>query len=203
MAMNIIRPSGRRSAGRAALAIAAAAAAAALVTACSSGSSSGTSAAAANATGTPSASMTPSGAASSGTASTGTATTATLKTEHAGGGTVLANAKGYTVYWFSADHGTTSACTGSCAATWPPVTGTPMAASGVTLTGKLGTITRQGGIKQATYNGHPLYTFKLDTAPGQVHGNGVASFGGTWYSITVTGSSKPASSPSSGGGYGY
>jgi predicted lipoprotein with Yx(FWY)xxD motif len=111
--------------------------------------------------------------------------TATLKTEHSDLGTVLADGKGMTVYWFAADHGMTSACSGACAAAWPPVIGMPKAAAGVTLTGALGTITRSDGAKQATYNGHPLYTFKADTAPGQANGNMVTGFGAQWFAITI------------------
>lgn len=47
-----------------------------------------------------------------------------------------------------------------------------MAAKGVTLDAVLGTMTRPGGLVQATYNGYPLYTFGSDSAPGQVNGNG-------------------------------
>ena len=77
--------------------------------------------------------------------------------------------------------------------------------SGVTLSGKLGTITRSGGVTQVTYNGHPLYTFKADTTPGQANGNGMDGFGAKWYAIEISGSAAPVSSPSSsgGGGYGY
>ena len=100
-------------------------------------------------------------------------------------GYVLATGTGRTVYWFSHDvkGGTTSACTGSCASSWPAVTGTPVAATGVTLSGKLGTITRPGGVVQATYNGYPLYTYAGDASPGQASGNGA---GGAWHVITGT-----------------
>src|SRR5262245_4374051 len=84
---------------------------------------------------------------------------ATLKTGHTSIGTVLTDSKGMTLYTFAKDQGSTSACSGACASAWPPVTGTPVAASGVSLSGKLGTISRGGGVLQATYNGHPLYTF--------------------------------------------
>lgn len=134
-------------------------------------------------------------------AGTGQAGGAVLRTEHASMGTVLANGQGYTVYWFAADHGTTSNCTGPCAATWPPVTGMPTAASGVMLPGKLGAITRAGGQSQATYGGHPLYTFKGDSAPGQANGNGIVSFGAAWYAITV--GAGTSSSPTATSGYGY
>jgi predicted lipoprotein with Yx(FWY)xxD motif len=130
------------------------------------------------------------------TASAAAASSSTvLKTEHTSLGTVLADAQGMTVYWFAADHGTTSACSGACAAAWPPVIGMPKAAAGVTHTGTLGTITRSDGSKQATYNGHPLYTFKADSAPGQVNGNKVTGFGAAWYAITIGASSGASTAP--------
>jgi predicted lipoprotein with Yx(FWY)xxD motif len=141
---------------------------------------------------------------SSGTSSTHSAGTtsssAALKTAKVGGATVLTNAKGFTVYWFAPDTSTTSKCNGSCAHYWPPVKGPVTAGPGVT--GTLGTITRSDGMKQATYNGHPLYTYVGDTAPGQDKGNGLNASGGLWYVIKVSGSAAPASS-SSGGGGGY
>jgi predicted lipoprotein with Yx(FWY)xxD motif len=127
----------------------------------------------------------------------------TLKTMKIGGAAVLTNSKGFTLYWFAPDTMTTSKCNGSCATFWPPVKGPAMAGTGVT--GKLGTITRSDGSVQATYNGHPLYTYKGDTAPGQNQGNGLNIQGGLWHEVTVSGSAPaPASSSSSGGGgYGY
>ena len=162
-----------------------------LLTACASSSPASSSSAAAGSATTPAAS--PSATASAVAASG----TAALKTESSSLGTVLANAQGMTVYWFAADHGTTSACSGACAAAWPPVIGMPTAAAGVTLTGTLGTITRSNGAKQATYNGHPLYTFKADTAPGQVNGNKVTGFGAAWYAITIGASSGGSTAPTS------
>jgi predicted lipoprotein with Yx(FWY)xxD motif len=138
---------------------------------------------------------------SSGSSSAGTTPTSSsaLKTAKIGGATVLTNAKGFTVYWFAPDTSTKSNCNGSCARYWPPVKGPVTAGPGVT--GKLGTITRSNGTKQATYNGHPLYTYVGDTAPGQDKGNGLNLSGGLWHQITVSGSAAPASSSSGGGGY--
>ena len=87
-----------------------------------------------------------------------------LKTAEIGGGTVLTNAGGSTLYWFAPDTAAKSNCSGSCAAYWPPVTGLPAAGPGVS--GRLGTIARSHGVTQATYNGHPLYTYVGDTRPG-------------------------------------
>ncbi len=118
---------------------------------------------------------------------------------------VVTNSKGFTVYWFAPDTSTTSKCTGSCATYWPPVKGPASAMSGVT--GTLGTITRPDGTTQATYDGHPLYTYVGDTAAGQAKGNGLNISGGLWYEMTVSGSTPGAgtgASPSaSKGGYGY
>src|SRR5216684_4669409 len=129
---------------------------------------------------------------------------ATLKTTKIGSATVLTNAKGFTVYWFVPDTSTKSNCNGSCATYWPPVKGPVTAGSGVT--GQLGTITRSDGSTQATYAGHPLYTYVGDTAPGQAKGNGLNLSGGVWHEITVSGGAAPAPSPSTsstGHGYGY
>ena len=108
----------------------------------------------------------------------------TLKTAKVGEVTVLTNAKGRTLYWFAPDTPSTSECTGSCAAYWPPVTGNPMAGPGVT--GRLGTIKRPGGATQATYNGHPLYTYIGDSARGQANGNKIDLNGGYWYEVRVS-----------------
>jgi predicted lipoprotein with Yx(FWY)xxD motif len=110
---------------------------------------------------------------------------ATLKTGDVAGVAVLTNAGGFTLYWFAPDTPTRSRCYGVCAGYWPPVTGTPSAGPGVT--GKLATITRSDGTNQITYNGHPLYTYAGDTAPGQAFGNNVNLNGGLWHEVTVSG----------------
>jgi predicted lipoprotein with Yx(FWY)xxD motif len=99
--------------------------------------------------------------------------------------TVLTDDEGYTLYWFGPDSATKSACQGSCARSWPPVTGPATWGPGVT--GTIGAIVRPGGALQATYNGHPLYTTTADTGPGQTKGNGVWSHGGEWHEVTVPG----------------
>jgi predicted lipoprotein with Yx(FWY)xxD motif len=109
----------------------------------------------------------------------------TLKTAKIGGVTVLTNAHGLTLYWFAPDTPTTSKCTGSCAAYWPPVTGSPKAGPGVT--GTLGTIKRPGGAVQATYEGHPIYTYIGDSGSRQARGNNLDLNGGLWYEVRVSG----------------
>ena len=73
------------------------------------------------------------------------------------------------------------------------------ATAGAGVTGTLSTITRADGSTQATYLGHPLYTYAGDTAPGQANGNGINASGGLWREMTVPGR-RARPSPSSGGG---
>jgi predicted lipoprotein with Yx(FWY)xxD motif len=111
---------------------------------------------------------------------------------------VLASGTGFTLYSFAPDTPTTSKCNGTCAANWPPVKG-PVSAAGVT--GTFSTIKRSDGSVQATFDGHPLYTFTGDSAPGQANGNGLNAAGGVWHEITTSGTAPAAgTSPSSGGG---
>ena len=173
------------AAGLAALALA--------LTACASSSSSSAT--------TPATSAPAAGGSSSAPAASGGST---VNMTTINGTAVLTNSAGKTLYWFAPDTSTASKCTGSCATYWPPVTGPVTAGSGVT--GTLSTITRSDGTMQATYDGHPLYTYVGDTAAGQAKGNGLNLSGGLWYEMTVSGA-KPAvatgTSSSSGGGYGY
>ena len=141
---------------------------------------------------------------SSSAASPAAASGNALKATTIGGTKVLTNAKGFTLYSFAPDTATKSNCNGSCATYWPPVKGPVTAGAGVT--GKLGTITRSDGSTQATYNGHPLYTYVSDSAPGQDKGNGLNLSGGVWHVVPVSGGAAPAahsgsSSSSGGGGY--
>jgi len=109
---------------------------------------------------------------------------AVLKTEKTRAGTVLASSRGLTLYYYSQDkpHSGTSACTATCATAWPPLAAPVKAPPGVRLPGKLGVITRPGGMKQVTLNGYPLYFYAGDKAPGQDGGNGI---GGSWHVIKI------------------
>jgi predicted lipoprotein with Yx(FWY)xxD motif len=143
-----------------------------------------------------------SGNASAAPASSAAASSSALKTTTIGGAAVVTNGKGFTLYWFVPDTSTKSNCNGSCATYWPPVKGPATAGAGVT--GKLATITRSDGSVQATYNGHPLYTYVGDKAPGQAKGNGLNLSGGVWHEVTVSAAAAAASaSVGAGGGGGY
>jgi len=100
-------------------------------------------------------------------------------------GYVLAAANGQVVYTYGKDSkGSAPACTGSCATTWPPLTGKPLASQADKLPGTLGTVSDANGAKQVTYNGLPLYTFKGAKAFATT-GDGV---GGEWHVIKLSAS---------------
>jgi predicted lipoprotein with Yx(FWY)xxD motif len=152
------------------------------------------------------------GSSSASTSSTpaGSSSGSQVKTASTSVGTILVNSAGHSIYWFAIDTPTKSNCTGSCATLWPPVKGPVTAAAGASLPGTLGTITRADGTVQATYMGHPLYTYAGDSSAGQVGGNGKNLSGGFWWAMTPSGAKpsggaapQPSTSTSTGGGYGY
>jgi predicted lipoprotein with Yx(FWY)xxD motif len=132
--------------------------------------------------------------------STGTATVAGKPT------TVLTNSQGYTLYYFTPDTPTQAVCTTAaktptgapCTTIWPPLelaSGTPRTAA--SLHGAL-TTASDGNGSQVEYQGHPLYRYFGDSAPGQANGEGIL---GKWYAATpsltsAAGSNPPASSSS-------
>ena len=183
----VLRKAPNRRRLRMLLALPAAAAAAAVVAACSS-------------SGTPSG--TPSSSSGGDSSAHAAAAVGGLTTAKIGGATVLTNVKGFAVYSFAPDTPTKSNCNGACAKFWPPVKGA-VSASGVK--GTFGTIKRSDGSVQATFDGHPLYTYVGDTAPGQAKGNGLNLSGGVWHEVTTSGSAAAGSSSSGsgGGGSGY
>ena len=127
----------------------------------------------------PAATSAPSEAASAApSAAAGGALTLTVATS-ATAGKYLAGADGKTLYVFSPDTPNKSACTGSCATNWPPLTvaagGSAPTATGAT--GTIATFARDDGSTQVSYNGKPLYYFANDKAAGDTNGQGVA---GKW-----------------------
>ena len=119
---------------------------------------------------------------------TSAASTSVVKTASATVGgkalTILTNAQGMTLYYFTPDTITKTACTGGCAGTWPPLlfTGSGAPTAAVKLPGELEVYANANG-KQVIYNDHPLYTFSGDTAAGQTNGQGI---GGKWFVATTT-----------------
>jgi predicted lipoprotein with Yx(FWY)xxD motif len=108
----------------------------------------------------------------------------TLDARTVAGKALLTDAKGLTLYTFAPDKVNKSVCYGDCASYWPPVPGNVSAGPGVT--GKIGTITRTDGTTQATYDGHPLYTYIGDHGPGTAAGNNINLNGGLWLDVPVS-----------------
>ena len=126
--------------------------------------------------------------ASGGASATNGAGAATISLATSKLGRILVDSKGQTLYLWQADTGPTSTCTGACASAWPPLltNGKPSAGPGLS-TSKLGTTQRSDRTSEVTYNGHPLYTFAGDTAPGQTNGEGNQGFGAEWDVLSATG----------------
>ena len=100
-------------------------------------------------------------------------------------GYVLAEASRQVVYTYSKDKkGGKPTCTGACAATWIPATGTPQAGPADVFSGQFGLVTRANGVKQITYNGLPLYLLK-GAAGMATTGNGQ---GGVWHVVKLSAS---------------
>lgn len=108
--------------------------------------------------------------------------------------TVLENSHGYTLYYFTKDTPTHSACeaNATCAKLWHPAKASQIPSVSA-ASGKFSLLHGQ-----VEYQGHPLYTYTGDTGPGQSHGEGFLK---EWYVATPS-LAKASSSGSSSGGYG-
>lgn len=114
--------------------------------------------------------------------------------------TVLTTANGMTLYYFTADTPTHSACTGKCASIWPPLTTSATSIQVAGVPGAFSIVADSLG-NQVAYNGHLLYTYSLDKAPGQALGEGVL---GKWFVATpslAAAATVAASSSSASTGY--
>ena len=111
--------------------------------------------------------------------------TVSLRTTKVGKALVAAN--GRTLYLFTADKGRKSACYGKCASVWPPLIAAHPTVGGGLHASMLGTTKRRDGKMQVTYGGHPLYLFAKDTKPGDVRGEGIVHFGGSWWLVSARG----------------
>jgi predicted lipoprotein with Yx(FWY)xxD motif len=132
----------------------------------------------------------------SGGGSTASSNASALTTQSTSIGSVVADAKGRTVYELVGDPVSNTKCTGACLSIWPPV---------------------MSGGKIAVVHGHPVFTFAGDSAKGQTKGQGVKDTWGLWLALNPKGqpisassgatapspSQSAASSGGGGGGYGY
>lgn len=110
-----------------------------------------------------------------------------VKVKDTSAGKILVDDKDMTLYMFEKDKNGTSACTDACAALWPPVItdGKVTAGPGVNASW-LSTSDRPDGTKQVTYHGLPLYHYAKDTKAGDMTGQGLSSFGGSWFVVDAT-----------------
>jgi predicted lipoprotein with Yx(FWY)xxD motif len=125
-------------------------------------------------------------------------------------GPVLVNSKGFTVYMLTADSPGHSTCSAQCLQYWPPVPGPAGTSSAKGINAALAVTKSTSGASMLTAAGWPLYTFVKDQAPGDITGEGVQTFGGTWYAVSPSGVAvkaappgAPASSSTAKGGNGY
>ena len=125
----------------------------------------------------------------------GGTTNAVLATADSGLGRIVVDADGRTVYVFDKDTpgSGTSACSGGCLATWPPVTASSDSPEVDGVTGDVGTITRDDGTTQVTLGGMPLYLYAGDSQAGDVTGQAV---GGIWWVVAPDGSKITAAATS-------
>ena len=153
-------------------------------------------------------------AGSSATTAASSSSASSISTASSPKGVILVDASGRSLYVFDKDTMGKIACTTGCVGLWPPLvvpsgSSAPSGVSGVTAT--LGTVMRPEGTTQLTSDGRPLYSFKGDTAAGQVNGDGFA--GGIWHVAKASGNGSPPAagggtstttpSSSTSGGYGY
>lgn len=149
---------------------------------------------------------------SSAPAGASSAASATISAKSVPGvGTVLVNGQGQTLYMLTSEKGGKITCTqaNGCIQAWPETlltSGAMEAAGSGVQSSLLGTVKDASGNLEVTYNHWPLYTFSGDSGPGVAKGQGLTSFGGTWYVLSGSGNpvtSSPSGNASSGGGYGY
>lgn len=124
-----------------------------------------------------------------------------------GYGQVLVNSQGFTLYSLSSEGAGKITCTAACLKFWPPLlVGATASANAVSLgpgiAGTIGFVKLSSTTKQVTFDGYPLYTFVKDTKPGQVSGEGIVKFGGTWGMLHVSNLIMPTKTAASKSSYG-
>jgi len=115
-----------------------------------------------------------------------------------GSHSIIVTANGHAVYELTGDSAKHPKCDNStCWSVWPAVTAKHPSEKGVK--GKLG-VWHHKGIYQVTLGGHPLYHYIGDSSSGAAGGNGLKSFGGTWWVHTSSGSAVTSKASAGAGG---
>jgi predicted lipoprotein with Yx(FWY)xxD motif len=101
----------------------------------------------------------------------------------------------------SADSKNHATCDASCQHYWPATAAGKAHGTAATV----GSTALPGGGTTETVGGWPVYTYSGDQHPGDVNGEGINEFGGTWYAVSTNGTpvmpggaASQSSSPSSG-----
>jgi predicted lipoprotein with Yx(FWY)xxD motif len=120
---------------------------------------------------------------------TGAGPTSAVSTRTGDDGTYLVDGNGRALYLFEADKPNVSKCDSGCQSIWPgfKAGAKPPVAKGGALAGKLGVTSSAQGDRLVTYNGHPLYYYVGDKAPGNMNGQGLDQFGAEWYVLSPAG----------------
>jgi predicted lipoprotein with Yx(FWY)xxD motif/plastocyanin len=103
-------------------------------------------------------------------------------------GTFLTDSKGMALYLYTKDTANLSVCKGNCEVNWPIFYSEHLPTMGDLKAADFGTITREDGTKQTTYQGWPLYYYIKDAKAGDVTGQDV---GKVWYVIDPAAAPKP------------
>ncbi|TMV49061.1 hypothetical protein FE783_15440 [Paenibacillus mesophilus] len=114
-------------------------------------------------------------------------------------GKFLVDSGGRTLYWFTRDTKDKSACAGTCETNWPIFYSDNLASTADLKVESFGTIVREDGTKQTTYNGMPLYYYIKDEKPGDVKGQGVNN---VWFVVAPI-EAKQAEQPAATDGKAY
>ncbi|MDX6480260.1 MAG: hypothetical protein QOG85_770 [Gaiellaceae bacterium] len=135
------------------------------------------------------------------------ATSFSLKSVH-DLGRVLVDGRGRTVYVLTSAAKKNVPCTddSGCTDVWPDLSlpdGTSSATAGVGVDDSLLGTMEANGETYPTYNGYLLYEYANDDRPGDDNGEGIKSFGGTWYTLNASGTPVKHESMDNYGGYGY
>ena len=128
-------------------------------------------------------------------------------------GKTLVDANGRTLYLFESDRAGVSTLSAAGAAVWPRfVSSGPVKAGNGVQAALIGTTTSPTGVKQVTYQGHPLYYYVGDSSADSTRGQGLNEFGALWYVLGPSGNaitSAPSTSaaapaaPAPAASYGY
>jgi predicted lipoprotein with Yx(FWY)xxD motif len=105
-------------------------------------------------------------------------------------GNVLANRSKHTLYLLTSEVGFHITCTkaNGCWSVWAPLllTKGTKVSIGTGVKGQIRVFSVNSTEDQVAFNSYPVYTYLGDSGPAQQHGEGLSSFGGTWYMLRAT-----------------